>query len=348
MSESRHESDAAQASGAPRARRIAVLGLGRAGLAYAAACAASRECELAALVDASGRRRSFARAAGFAAPMAASLERLRTKSPIDGVVVACAPAERAAALESARAANLAVMVDGLPVADAAGAGRLEALVEGARASIGCAVGLLFHPLFARAADVIASGALGAVREVRASVHVSRVFAAGAPPRGGDVLDFAVADLLMLVDAVFGPPESAVAGGQRLYGERLDEVHARLALPGGVEALVDGSWSVPGYPRASYVLEVAGARGGVLVSDDALEADLMTGISGVPAGHTRRVLADEPDPLAFEGGDAARAVEAFAHALQGGGMAYALDPRRALRTARLLDVLRRSAAGEVTA
>jgi predicted dehydrogenase len=328
---------------APTARRIVVLGLGRVGLEYAMAASRLHGCALAGLVEPRGDLRRFARGAGFTVPSAASLDVLLAKVAADAVVIAAPPAERLAAIEAASAAGLAVMVDGLPVLHAEGAARLEPVLARARAPIGCSVGALFHPLFARAAQVLAGGALGAMREVRASVYVSRVFAAGAPPERGDVLDFAVGELLALLDALFGPAQGVAATGQRLYGARLDEVHARLLLAGGVEAGVDGSWSVPGYPRASLVVEVVGERGALLVSDDALEAELPAPCAGLEEGHTRRVLADEPDEIAFEGGEPSRALLAFGGALSGGALPEALDPHRALRAARALDALRRSLA-----
>jgi predicted dehydrogenase len=340
-------------SGAPQAPRFAVLGLGRAGLAYAMAVARHREGALGGFVEPRTSLRRFARGAGFAAPACATLEQLQARQRCDAAIVTVPPEDRIAAIEAAVKGELAVLVDGLPVTHAEGASRLEGVIAGARAPVGCGIGLLFHPLFARAVSVIGTGVLGSLREIRASVYVSRVFSADSPPARGDVLDFAVGDLLVLLDAMFGPAAAVAATGQRLFGARLDEVHAQLRLANGREAGVDGSWSVPGYPRASLVIEVVGEHGGLLVSDDALEAELPAACEGLASGHSRRVLADELDPVQFECGDSTRPLAAFAAALPGGPLLDALDPRRALRVARLLDALRRSVAGgggerEVTA
>ena len=329
--------------GAPSAHRFAVLGLGRAGLAWAMAVAQQPACALAGFVEPRGALRRFARGAGFTAPAFGSLEQLLAKQPCDAVIVAAPLGERVALVESAVRAGLAVLVDGLPVTHAEGAARLAGALAGATAPVACGIGLLFHPLLARAVSVVGAGGIGAPREIRASVYVSRVFAAGSPPEEGDVLDFAVGELLVVLDAMFGPPVRVTATGQRLFGARLDEVHAQLELPGGRQAGVDGSWSVPGYPRASLVIEVVGERGALLVSDDALETDLSAACEGLPAGHSRRVLADELDPVAFESGEATRSLAAFVSTLQAGPMLDALDPRRALRVARSVDAMRRSAA-----
>jgi predicted dehydrogenase len=343
------DSSTSEPSGSPVARRFAVLGLGRTGLAYAMGIAKLPGCELAGLVDARAPLRRFARGAGFTAPATATLAQLTAKHAIDTVVIASPAEERLEQIEAAIGAGLAVLVDGLPVTHAEGAGRLEPLIAGSRAPVGCGIGVLFHPLFARAISVLQSNALGPLSEIRASVYVSRVFSATSPPAHGDVLDFGVGELLVLLDAMFGPAAAAGGGraieasGQHLFGPRLDEVHARVRLAEGREAVVDGSWSVPGYPRASLVVDVAGERGKLLVSDDALESDLPAACEGLPAGHARRVLADERDGVAFDSGESARWLPAFASTLEHGHLLAALDPRRALRVAKLLDDIRRAVA-----
>lgn len=327
----------------PAARRFAVLGLGRAGLEQAMAAARLPGCELAGLVDARADRRAFARGVGFPAPIAPSLEVLLSRHLADAVLVGEPLATRTAAVEDALARGLPVLVAGLPAADGAGASRLEAaLARGGR--LFCGTPALFHPLFRRAQRLLQANAIGRPARVRASAFVSRVFAAGAPPRTGDVLDFALGELLWLLDTLFGPTRAVRSSVHRLFGERLDEVHATLELREGLDVAVDGSWSVPGYPRTALVVEAEGERGSLLASDDALETNLTIPPAGFEAGETRRVLADEPDPLPFDAGDATPVVMAFRRALDGHADA-ALDAARALRVVRVIDALRRSAAGE---
>jgi predicted dehydrogenase len=325
------------------ARRFAVLGLGRLGLAYAMSASRLEGCTLAGLADPRAPARRFARAAGFGAPSAPALDRLLARAPADAVVVAVPGPGRAEAVEAALDTGLAVLVDGLPALDGPGAARLATRIAAASTPVGCAAGPRFHPLFARAARLLGAGAIGAPRDVRASVYVSRVFAADTPPEQGDVLDFALADLLVLIDVLFGRTTGVEATAGRLYGPRIDEVHARLRLADGLEAGIDGSWSVPGYPRASLVVEVRANRGALLVSDDALECDLAEPFEDLPAGHHRRVLAEEPDDVTFEAGEPARALAAFARMLAGRPLPSTLDPAPALRAAATLDAIRHSIA-----
>ena len=328
---------------ASTARRFVVLGLGRSGLEHAMAAARLPGCELAGLVDARADRRRFARGVGFSAPLAPSLEVLLARGSADAVLVCVPIAERPAAIEDALSRGLPALVVGLPSPDAAGAARIEAaLARGGKLS--CGVHALFHPLFRRAHGLLAMSAIGRPDRVRASAFVSRVFAAGVPPHGRDVLDFTLAELLWLLDSLFGPTRAVRASVHRLFGERLDEVHATLELHEGLDVAVDGSWSVPGYPRTALVVEAEGERGSIIASDDALETNLTIPPAGLEAGSTRLVLADAPDDLPFDAGDPTGVVRAFRRTLEGSDEP-ALDPARALRVVRVIDALRRSAAGE---
>ncbi|HTR97463.1 MAG TPA: Gfo/Idh/MocA family oxidoreductase [Candidatus Acidoferrales bacterium] len=330
-------------SDARAARRFAVLGLGRIGLGYAMSIAMQSGLSLAGFAEPRAPLRRFAQGAGFRVPAAATLPRLLEMVEADAIVVAAPAEERVAAVEAALASGRAVLIDGLPSPHAEGAARLAPALVRRDATVGCAFGLLFHPLFARARRLIAAGALGPLRELRASVNVSRVFAPDAPPQRGDAIDFCLAELLVLLDAMFGPALAVGATANHLFGERIDEVHARLGLAGGAEVIVDASWSVPGYPHASIVIEVRADRGALLVSDDALEANLEAPFESLPAGQSRRVLAEEPDPVAFETGAPARALEAFVPALRGAPVPDALSAARALRVVALVDAVRRSVA-----
>lgn len=319
--------------------RLAVLGLGRRGLEYAAAVARDTACQLAGLADTRTDLRSFARGCGFTAPLAVSLPRLLERGSLDGVIV-CAPAVDVPGLVvRAIDSGLAVLVPDAPAADLAGAAQLEeVLARSARPAVS-GIAVLTHPLFTRAGALLAGGTLGAVRTVSASVQVSRVFGPSALPPVGDVLDHVAFDLVVLLDHLFGPAVAATARGQRLYGTQLDEAHLTLQLAAGADVRFDCSWSVPGYPRTAMVLEIECEHGRVLASDDALEVDL----DGVEEPQ-RMVLAGLEEGHALEWGEAHSTLQAFTQRLTRG--MRATDPlvlMRAVRAGRVLAAARESIA-----
>ncbi len=305
-----------QESGRVTRERVVVAGLGRAGLDHACAFAMHTSAELAGFVEPRSELRRFVRGIGFAAPSSSSLSRWLDKRECDSLIV-CAPADEAVSLvEAGVKAGLAVLVDRLHVMP----GEIAAAV-------------LFHPLFARARR---SGALSPerVNQVRASASVSRVFSPLADP-GRDVIDFLLADLMLLLDAAFGPIAAVQAHAQRLYGTWIDECQVDARFANGLTAKIEASWSAPDYPSAAMVIECSGAEGRVIVSDDALEMD-MASLQG------RVVAASEPSTTRFDWGDHAPVVEGFLKLLSGdASVGSALSVSRAAGVARAVDAVRQS-------
>lgn len=313
--------------------RVVVAGLGRVGLEYACAFSMHPSAELAGFVEPRTDLRRFTRGVGFGAPSEATLSRWLDKRPCDSLVV-CAPAEESAQLvERAVDAGLAVLVVGLAGMPASVATRIQSALATSPRPSAAGSAVLFHPLFARARR---SGALSAERvtQVRASASVSRVFSPSASP-ARDVVDFLLADLMLLLDASFGPVVSLRATGQRLYGEWLDEVQVEARFASGLAAKVEASWSVPDYPGVSMVIEGMGPEGRVIVSDDALEMEMGT-LQG------RVVAASEPTPARFDSGESSLVVEGYLRTLAGEpAAADALSVARAVRVAHVLDAVRLS-------
>ncbi len=322
----------------PAARdRVLVAGLGRAGLDYACAFAMHPNAEIVGFVEPRGDLRRFVRGIGFQAPMEASIHRWLDKRPADTLVVCSPPAEAAELVEKGVQSGLAVLVHGLAAMPRAVTDRIEAALAVSGRPIGAGAAVMFEPTFARARR---TGALSAdhVQMVRASASVSRVFSPLVQP-GRDVIDFLLADLLLLLDASFGPVQSVFARAQKLYGDWYDEAQVDARFANGLTAKIEVSWSVPDYPGTAIVIEGSGQEGRIIVSDDALEMD-MASLQG------RVVASSEPSNAKFEGGDSPAVVEGWLRLLRGDNSAAdALSAPRALRVARALDAVRRSIAGE---
>ncbi|HXJ71014.1 MAG TPA: hypothetical protein VNM39_19095 [Verrucomicrobiae bacterium] len=314
-------------------QRIVVAGMGRTGVDYACAFAMHPFAEVVGFVEPRGDLRRFVRGIGFGAPSEATLGRWLEKHACDSVVVSAPADEALAIVERAVAAGLGVLVHGLAGMPGETATRIAAVLSGSEKPTAAGSAAMFQPTFARARR---SGALSAERvtQVRASASVSRVFSPLADP-GRDVLDFLLADLLLLLDASFGPVAGVKATGQKLYGDWLDECQVEARFANGLVTKIEASWSVPGYPCAAMVIEGSGGEGRVIVSDDALEMD-MPGLQG------RVVAASEPGVGRFEGGEASGIAEGYLKFLAGDAAASdALSVPRATRVARVIEAVRHS-------
>lgn len=319
--------------------RVLVAGLGRAGLDYACTFATHSGSRLAGFVESRNELRRFARGIGFQAPSDASLLRWLTRNACDAVVVAAPPAEAPELVEQAVRSGLAVLVHGLAAMPGPTAIRIRDLLAGSERPVAAGAPIMFHPLFARARR---TGALSPERitQLRASASVSRVFSPLVNP-GRDVLDFLLADLMLVLTASFGGVERVKATGTRLYGPWIDECQLEVRFANGLVGRVDASWSVPDYPSPAMVIECAGPDGRVIVSDDALEMDLDS-LQG------RVVAASEPGRVRFDSGEQAIVAEGFLALLAGDtSVVDALSVARAVHVAQVIEAARRSiaAAGE---
>jgi predicted dehydrogenase len=339
------------------ALRAAVVGLGTQGLAHAATLATLPKVELVGFADPDAAARRNARGTGFRVPAHARLETLLTREKPDAVWVCGPVSERAALAIQVLQSGSAVFIES-PLALAFGEA-VRVVDEARRADIPLAVShrLAYLPVFAMAQEEVAAGGIGRVRQVRASLYVSRVFGAARARRltnGGEsgVVAHAALDLLFVLMRMLGPPVEVRATANRLFGPHEDELHARMKLADGTDVGFDCSWSVPGYPRPANVIEIEGERGHLLVSEDAIETNARESFAMVTPpiavhpesrAHTRRTDAELPQPARFDIDGEGRWLEdaAFVDWLNGGPM-HVASGAQALRAQAVLHALYESA------
>ena len=176
------------------------------------------------------------------------------------------------------------------------------------------------------------------------MYLSRVFSSRQkletcpPGSGGGVVLQAAADLLFLLVWYLGVPSQVRATWSNIYGPPEDELHAMMQLPDGGEIGFDSSWSVPGYPRPATVIELDGAAGKMLASDDALELDLFERQGG-PSGFTRFGHATLPRPARFHlDGEALYLQDAAFLSWATGGPAPPNQAESALQVSRVIEAL----------
>jgi predicted dehydrogenase len=285
--------------------RTAVAGLGRAGLLHAATLAVLPQAELVGLADPRAAARRNARGMGLDLRPYPSVEAMLEHDTPQAVVISLEPDTRLAAALAALDAGASVLIDGMPSLTAMEAQALAKRARERQRSVVVACPLAHHPVFAAAARIVATGVPGRPSQVRASFSVSRVFnAAGHRARVQDSVDGGVlahdaSDLVFLLTAMFGVPVRASATASRLYGPHEDEIRGTLARADGREIILEASWSVPGYPRPTTVIEIEGDRGRMLASDDALELELVFPMGRWPSGVTRLGRADLPHVARYD-------------------------------------------------
>lgn len=329
--------------------RVAVVGLGRAGLSHATLLATIPDVEVVAFADRRREARARMRGLGYRGRAYGSVKKMLSSAKPDAVFVCGPQGERAAAARAALEAGAAVLIEhpfGVTLEEAESVAAAAAST-GKPFAAGCA--LAFQPVFRRAKEALAAGVLGGIRQARSSMFVSRVFDASHPvfaepgQVAGGVLAQVASELLFLLVWYLGAPVEATAIAQRMYGGIEDEVRAMMKLADGVEVGLDCSWSVPGYPEPATVIELEGENGKLLISDDGIEAELAEPRAGFGTGHTRLRSAELPQPAAFDwGGESLYLMDASFLAWATGGSEPPNHGPFALRVHRVMDAIYQSA------
>jgi predicted dehydrogenase len=149
--------------------------------------------------------------------------------------------------------------------------------------------LAHNPLFDRAAELLAAGAIGQPRAFKASCRLSQVFQPmkgwtfTREAAGGGVLINSGCHLLYVLDRLFGRPAGCTARGRGVHNEVEDVFDAMIDFPAGLFGTLEVTWSVPGHETQTHDVEVIGTGGVVQVGNEWLRLWLRHAAGDHPAG-----------------------------------------------------------------
>ena len=254
--------------------------------------------ELAGFYDAD-RERAAALAARHGGQVFASLEALLDSCDI--VDICTPPAEHAAATIAAARAGRHVVCEKPIARSLADARAMVEACEAAGVRLFVAHVVRFFPEFARAKEVVDSGALGrlgVVRTIRGgSRPASSSWFADVAQSGGVILDVAIHDIDFL-RWVCGDVTRVFARGLTFRGLEVDHALITLRFAGGAIGHVEGSWAFPAGVFRTF-LELAGTEGLLAHdSDDVQPLDVRYhgGRAAESSMPTQSAAAPAPPPL----------------------------------------------------
>jgi predicted dehydrogenase len=284
--------------------------------------------ELAGFYD-SDRERAVTLSAAYGGQAFASIEALLAGSDI--VDICTPPTEHAAAVLAAAQAGRHVVCEKPIARHLADARALIAACEAAGVRLFVAHVVRFFPEFARAKEVVDSGALGRLGVVR-SVR------GGAPPghsgwfadvvqSGGVILDVALHDIDYM-RWLCGDVVRVFARGLTFRGLAVDHALITLRFANGAIGHIESSWAFPAGNFRTFV-ELAGTDGLLLHdSDDARPLSVQYHAGAAPTSAT---AASDPAPL--DDDPYFRELQHFLSALDSGA-AFLVTPHDALAALRV--------------
>jgi predicted dehydrogenase len=333
-----------------RPARVAIVGLGRMGVAHAAVLSMLPGASVVGAVDSDPGAARRLHGMGFRIPVARTLDALLGDAAVDAVWVCTPPDSHLPVARRCLEAGTAVFIE-KPLAHSLDDARtLAALAGRSPRPVACGYTLAFWPSFVAAYRMLQAGVIGHPERAESSMFLSQV---SGPQRGwmyeraragGGVVASLSSHLLFLLRAYFGMPTSVRATWRQVHSAVEDELRATLVAPGCGEIAFESSWCVAGYPISVTALTIAGADGTMRVDNNSLRLDLRRPRCGLPAGCTRVSEADLPQPAGFAFNGEAYTLE-DAHFLRWvtGGPAPPITAAAGLEVQRIMDALYTSAA-----
>ena len=336
--------------GPSRSVSVAIVGLGRMGVAHAAVLSMLPGVRVAGAADSQPGAARRLRGMGFRIPVSPTVDALFAGAPVDAVWVCTPPDSHLAVARRCLAAGAAIFIEKPLAHSLEDARALAALADASSRPVACGYTLAFWPSFAAARQLLRAGVVGAPVRAVSSMVSSQV---SGPQRGwmyerarsgGGVVANLSSHLLFVLRWYFGMPTSVRATWRRVHTAVEDELRATLATPGCPEITFESSWCVPGHPTSVTALTVEGGDGTLRVDNDGLLLDLRVPRCGLPAGRTRITEAVLPQPAGFLFNGEAYALE-DAHVLcwVTGGPTPPITAAAGLEVQRIIEALYASAA-----
>lgn len=331
--------------------RVGVVGLGKMGLLHAAICNSLTGSQVVAVADPAALPRESLGEMNPGIQGFADATEMLDRVTLDAVMITTPVAQH------------------IPIALACAQRRLPFFIEkplatSATQALPLVTALQEQPLphmigymtrhvdtFAKGQTLLASGCLGRLQRVTATIYVSQLFTRGRGWRyerqvaGGGVLLSQGSHLLDLLTWYFGPVARVNADILSVYSAEVEDfAHLLLTFDSGLRGWVDCSWSVRFRRTIETTIDILGDNGSLMVTDDTVRLFLDTAADGLAAGLT---LWRAPDlyrgvEVDIAGPQYTREDQAFLDALRTGHMPQP-DIGQALHVQQIVDAAYASAA-----
>lgn len=267
-----------------------MVGLGKMGLLHAGILNALPDCKVVSVAENEGRLLRFARKLLPDLGFYSSVTKMLAEENLDALYVTTPISTHLAVMKDVVSSQEGIAVfmekplagtlrDAKEIADISAKHKLTSMIGFQKR---------FSPIFRRAGDILAGGAIGELTSFQAHSFVSGVFSEAKGWRfkagqGGALLDLGphLIDLLLWF---FGEPVKVEGSTKSIYSRNVDDsARGSLTFESGLVGSFDVSWSAIGYRLPEIGIRVAGKNGTLHVTDDYLRFELFSGASGMKEG-----------------------------------------------------------------
>lgn len=271
--------------------KVAVVGIGKMGMLHAGIMNGLDDVELCGISDSSkfllGFAKSLTGITGYE-----NYVKMLDKTKPDAAVLATPVFLHVPMARDCAARSIPFFLEKPLSARSTDAGELVGLV--AQKNITTMVGYMMRYVetFAKAKEILDSGALGELISFQSTIYVAQLFKKGKGWRydkkeaGGGVVIGQATHLIDLLQWYFGAPEYVSAQTRSYYSEEVEDfAHAFIGFKSGVSGWLDSSWSMRHHRLLEVEIRVNAANGNLTVNDDAVKLFLDSPAGAYGAGWT---------------------------------------------------------------
>jgi predicted dehydrogenase len=331
--------------------RVGIAGLGKMGLLHAAICNSLSGSRVVAVADPAPLPRQSLAEMNPAIQAFTDVSDMLERVPLDALMITTPVAQHVPIALACAQRHLPFFMEKPLATSAAQAQPLLAALQ--EHPVPHMIGFMtrYVDAFAQGQAVLASGCLGSLQRVTATIYVSQLFTRGRGWRydrqvaGGGVLLSQGSHLLDLLTWYFGPVARVNADVLSVYSAEVEDfAHLMLTFESGLHGWVDCSWSVRFRRMVETTIDVLGENGSLVLTDDTVRLFLDTAAGGQAAGLTIWRAPDLYQGVAVDiaGPQYTREDEVFLEALRHGHMPQP-DIVQALHVQHIVDAAYTSAA-----
>ena len=276
--------------GQPKPLNVGVIGFGKMGLLHAGILSGMAGARLVAIADPSSVLLGAVEQQNPNVHIHEQYERMLDAEQLDAVFITAPSFLHVPICTACIERGLPFFVEKPLATTAAEAGPMMDAYR--RKPVATAVGYMSRYLdsFAKAKQLLDTGALGRPIHVAATMYCTQLFAKGKGWRydkklsGGGVLITQNSHLVDLLLWYFGPAVRVSGRTKSFYSKTIDEfAHAQFEFESGLSGYFDASWSVRHHRMVDIWIELHAENGTLTVTDDTVKLFLDRGTGKLPAG-----------------------------------------------------------------
>jgi len=278
--------------------RVAVIGIGKMGLLHAGVMNALEGVELCAISDTSNLLLSFAKNLKKSVHVYDDYVKMLDEENPDVAVITTPVFLHVPMANECVKRGIHFLVEKPLCAFSTEATNLVDQIEDRNLTTMVGYMMRYVETFAKAKEIIASGALGRLMTFSATIYVAQLFKTGKGWRynkkesGGGVVIGQATHLIDLLRWYFGPVEFVSAHTKNWYSAEVEDfAHAFFKFKNGLTGWMDSSWSKRHHRLLEMNIEVQGEFGNLVVNDDEVKVYLERSLNGYDLGWTSYLKPD---------------------------------------------------------